>query len=86
MPLISVIVPVYNLEKEISKCILSILLQKFSDFEIIAIDDGSTDNSLSILTELSKKWSDKLRVFQSTAKHNSCSQQEPPLRNPRLRV
>lgn len=63
MPLISVIVPVYNLEKEISKCILSILLQKFSDFEIIAIDDGSTDNSLSILTELSKKWSDKLRVF-----------------------
>ena len=63
MPKISVIVPVYNLEEEISKCILSLLLQKFSDFEIIVIDDGSTDSSLSILTELSKKWGEKLRIF-----------------------
>ena len=63
MPLISVIVPVYNLEEEIPKCILSLLLQKFSDYEIIAIDDGSTDNSLSVLEELSKKWGEKLRVF-----------------------
>lgn len=63
MPKISVIVPVYNLEEEISKCILSLLLQKFSDFEVIAIDDGSTDNSLSILKELSKKWGEKLEVF-----------------------
>jgi len=63
MPTISVIVPVYNLEEEIPKCLLSLLLQKFSDFEIIVIDDGSTDNSLSILNELSKKWGDKIRVF-----------------------
>ena len=63
MPLISVIVPVYNLEEEISKCILSLLLQKFSDYEIIAIDDGSTDHSLSVLNALSKKWGEKLQVF-----------------------
>ena len=47
MPTISVIVPVYNLEKEISKCILSILLQKFTDFEVIVVDDGSNDGSSS---------------------------------------
>ena len=61
MPLISVIVPAYNLEEEISKCILSILLQKFSDFEIIAVDDGSTDNTSLILDELTKKWGEKFR-------------------------
>ena len=43
--LISVIVPVYNAEKYISKCIDSILSQTFKDFELILINDGSTDNS-----------------------------------------
>lgn len=44
-PLISIIVPVYNAEKYISKCIDSILSQTFKDFELILINDGSTDNS-----------------------------------------
>lgn len=64
MALVSVIVPVYNLEEEISKCIFSILLQKFTDYEIIAIDDGSTDNSLSLLKGISKKYPE-LRVFHT---------------------
>ena len=63
MPTISVIVPVYNLEEEISKCILSILLQKFTDFEIIAVDDGSTDKSPKILDELAKKYKKLITVF-----------------------
>ena len=45
MPKISVIVPIYNTEKYLSQCIESILTQTFSDFELILINDGSTDNS-----------------------------------------
>jgi glycosyltransferase involved in cell wall biosynthesis len=63
MPKISVIVPVYNLECEIKKCILSLIFQQFTDFEIIAIDDGSTDNSPLILDELAGKFPDLVRVF-----------------------
>lgn len=49
MPKISVILPVYNVEKYLEKCLDSILNQTFDDFELICIDDGSTDTSLSIL-------------------------------------
>lgn len=45
---LSVVVPVYNAERYIEKCIDSILMQTFSDFEIILVDDGSTDESGSI--------------------------------------
>ena len=45
---ISVIVPVYNSEKYLEKCILSILNQKFTNIEVILVNDGSTDNSLEI--------------------------------------
>ena len=44
-PAISVIVPVYNVEKTLDRCVKSILSQTFQDFEIILIDDGSTDQS-----------------------------------------
>lgn len=45
MPLVSVIVPVYNVEKYIGCCVQSILAQTFSDFELILVDDGSPDQS-----------------------------------------
>ncbi|MFQ6752305.1 MAG: glycosyltransferase family 2 protein, partial [Clostridia bacterium] len=48
-PKISVIIPCYNQEKYIKECLNSILNQSFKDFEIIAVDDGSTDNTLNIL-------------------------------------
>lgn len=44
MPQISVIVPVYNVENYIHRCIDSILNQTFTDFELILVDDGSPDN------------------------------------------
>ena len=46
---ISIIVPVYNTERYISKCLKSILEQTFTDFEVLVINDGSTDNSQDII-------------------------------------
>ncbi len=47
-PLVSIIVPVYNAERYLSKCIQSIACQTLRDFEVIMVNDGSTDNSLEI--------------------------------------
>ena len=54
-PKISVIVPVYNVEKYLSECLDSIVNQTLKDIEIICLNDGSTDNSLSILKEYASK-------------------------------
>ena len=51
MPLISIIVPVYNVEKYLKRCIDSILNQTFKDFELILVNDGSTDNCENICKE-----------------------------------
>lgn len=53
-PKISIIVPVYNSEKYLRQCIKSILNQSFTEFELILIDDGSTDNSGYICDEFEK--------------------------------
>ena len=55
MPKVSVIIPVYNTEKYLRKCLNSVCNQTLSDIEIICIDDCSTDNSLNILKEYSSK-------------------------------
>ncbi len=55
MPKISVIVPVYNVEKYLARCLDSLINQTFQDFEIICVNDGSTDSSLQILEEYKKK-------------------------------
>lgn len=52
--LVSIIIPVYNSEKTIRKCLDSILCQTFKDFTVYIINDGSTDNSSSILNEYNK--------------------------------
>jgi len=62
MPEISVIVPVYNVEKYLHKCLNSILEQTFSNFELLLIDDGSPDNSGKICDEYAKK-DRRIRVF-----------------------
>ena len=61
-PKISVIVPVYNVEQYLPRCIDSILSQTFTDFELLLIDDGSTDKSGMICDEYAKKDS-RIRVF-----------------------
>ena len=52
--MISVIIPVYNVEKYLRDCLNSVMGQTYKDLEIICINDGSTDNSLSILEEYAK--------------------------------
>lgn len=46
--ILSIIIPVYNLEEVIGKCIESILKQSFTNFEVLIIDDGSTDRTRQI--------------------------------------
>ena len=53
-PKVSVIVPIYNTQAYLDACISSVLRQSMQDFEIICIDDGSTDNSISILKHFAK--------------------------------
>lgn len=51
MPKLSIIIPVYNVEKYVSNCLESILNQPFKDLEVICVNDGSSDKSLSVLQE-----------------------------------
>jgi len=53
--LVSIVIPVYNTEKFIKECIESVLRQTYDKIEVIAVDDGSTDNSLKILNQFSGK-------------------------------
>ena len=62
-PKISIIIPVYNVEKYLPECLDSILNQTFQDFEIICVDDGSTDSSLDILQEYKRK-DDRFVILQ----------------------
>lgn len=62
MPKISVIIPVYNTEKYLHRCIDSVLAQTFIDFELLLIDDGSKDSSGAICDEYAEKDS-RVRVF-----------------------
>lgn len=61
-PKISIIIPIYNTEMHIAECIESVLSQSCGDFELLLVDDGSTDKSGKICDEFSYK-NPKIRVF-----------------------
>lgn len=67
MAKVSVIVPVYNIERYIERCIHSILNQSYTEFEIIIVDDGSTDDSGAKCDHLSKI-DDRIRVIHQENK------------------
>lgn len=62
--LVSIIVPVYNCEKYIKKCLISILKQSYQNIEILVVNDGSTDNSQEIIDSLSQKDSRIRTIYQ----------------------
>ena len=64
MPEISIIVPVYNVEKYLTRCIDSILNQTFTDFELILVDDGSTDKS-GVICDKYSKIDSRIKVIHS---------------------
>ena len=70
LPKVSIIVPIYNAERYIKECLLSLLNQTYKNIEIICIDDGSTDNSLSIVENYARLDN---RIIMLTQKHNGVS-------------
>ena len=73
-PQLTVLMPVYNAEKFLDESINSILSQTYSDFELLILDDGSTDNSLKIIKAYAKE-DKRIKVLinnknQKTAKQN----------------
>ena len=78
MPKISVLIPAYNVERFLSKCLESVLSQTFKDFEVILIDDGSSDATRKICDEYANKDS-RIKVFHQknqgiSATRNMCLQ------------
>lgn len=64
--MISIIIPVYNIEKYIERCILSVVNQTITDFELLLINDGSTDSSY----EICHKWAQKDSRIKVISKEN----------------
>ncbi len=65
MPKISIIIPCYNQKKYIKECLDSVLAQTFDDYEVIIVNDGSTDGSLSVISEYIKKYPNFILINQS---------------------
>ena len=74
-PAISVIIPVYNTEKYIGECLDSLLAQTFQNFEVIVVDDCSTDSSVKIAEDYVPKFNGRLKI--SRTKKNSGSGGQP---------
>ena len=63
MPKVSVIIPTYNQAKFLGEAIDSVLAQTFDDYEIIVVNDGSTDNTAEILNEYKDKYKDRIKII-----------------------
>ena len=64
IPAVSIIIPMYNSEKYIGECLDSVLAQTFDDYEVIVVDDCSTDESCKIVESYQSKFGDKLQLIQ----------------------
>lgn len=61
--MISIVIPLYNKEQCIAETIHSVLFQSFEDFEVVIVDDGSTDNSVSVVKQIAD---DRIKMFKQT--------------------
>lgn len=62
-PFISVIIPVYNVEAYLQECLVSIVNQTYSNYEVIVVDDGSTDRSAIICDDFQQQYPDLIKVI-----------------------
>ena len=62
LPIISVIIPMYNVEKYVGQCLGSLLSQTFQDFEVIVVDDCSTDNGIKVVENYIPRFKGKLKI------------------------
>ena len=67
MPRLSILIPVYNAEKFISKTIDSVLAQTYNDWELIIVEDKSTDKSFDVIKQYEAQYPEKIKVFQNEA-------------------
>ena len=71
--MVSIIIPVYNAETYLEKCLDSILAQKYKDYEIITVNDGSTDGNYKILCSYEQKNPNIFKVFTQENRGQSCA-------------
>ena len=64
-PAISVIIPMYNAENFIAECLESIFMQTFQDYEVIVVDDCSTDNSCAVVESYVEKFGGRLKLIHT---------------------
>lgn len=68
--LISIIIPIYNVEKYLNRCLDSVMKQSFQDIEIILVNDGSTDNSDNIIK--SYLFDERIKyIYQKNSKYSA---------------
>ena len=72
-PAVSVIIPMYNAEKYIGECLNSILAQTFTNFEVIVVDDYSTDNGAAIVESYMPKFNGKLKLLRTEKNSGSAA-------------
>jgi len=70
-PAISVIIPLYNAEEYIGECLVSLLAQTFQDFEVIIVDDCSTDNSLAVVESYASKFGGRMTLVYMEENHGN---------------
>ena len=68
---VSVIIPVYNTEKYLAECLDSILNQTLDSYEIIIVNDGSTDGSLQLINQYAKRYSNISVINQNNQKQGA---------------
>ena len=71
--LFSIVVPVYNVEQYLDKCLQSLTHQTFKNFEVILVDDGSTDSSGNICDKYAENWKPEAERLWNEREEKTCS-------------
>ena len=77
-PYFSIIIPTYNREKSITNCLQSVINQTFSDFEILVIDNKSTDNTID---EIKNFTDERIKLFSNDKNYERCYSRNKGVRN-----